>query len=49
VNQACAVSTPAPGEPTPETLRNPLRRYLLATRPAFLSITIAGVLFWSGR
>jgi len=28
-----------PGEPTPETLRNPLARYLLATRPAFLSVT----------
>jgi 1,4-dihydroxy-2-naphthoate octaprenyltransferase len=29
-------------EPTPEALKNPLQRYLLATRPAFLSITLAG-------
>lgn len=35
---------PAAGEPTPETLRNPFRRYLLATRPAFLTITLAGCL-----
>lgn len=35
---------PAAGEPTPEALRNPLRRYLLATRPAFLTITLAGCL-----
>jgi len=38
------VSTPAPGEPTPAALRNPFRRYLLATRPAFLTITLAGCL-----
>jgi len=38
------IATPAAGEPTPEALRNPLRRYLLATRPAFLTITIAGCL-----
>ena len=31
-------------EPTPERLANPLVRYLLATRPAFLSITLAGCL-----
>ena len=31
-------------EPTPERLGNPLARYLLATRPAFLSITVAGCL-----
>lgn len=36
--------TALPGEPTPEALRNPFRRYLLATRPAFLTITIAGCL-----
>lgn len=35
---------PAPGEPSPEALRNPVRRYLLATRPAFLTITLAGCL-----
>lgn len=29
-------------EPTPETLKNPLRRYWLATRPPFLTITAAG-------
>ncbi len=33
-----------PMEPTPEALANPLRRYLLATRPAFLSIALAGCL-----
>ncbi|MBI5329067.1 MAG: prenyltransferase [Betaproteobacteria bacterium] len=33
-----------PLEPTPEALTNPVRRYLLATRPAFLSITLAGCL-----
>jgi len=31
-------------EPTPERLANPLTRYLLATRPAFLTITLAGCL-----
>jgi hypothetical protein len=39
-----AVPAPAPGEPTPDALRNPIRRYLLATRPAFLTITLAGCL-----
>ncbi len=34
------VATPA--EPTPEALQNPVRRYVLATRPAFLTITIPG-------
>jgi 1,4-dihydroxy-2-naphthoate octaprenyltransferase len=29
-------------EPTPERLANPLVRYVLATRPAFLSITLVG-------
>jgi 1,4-dihydroxy-2-naphthoate octaprenyltransferase len=38
MNEAVAVVQ----EPTPEALRNPLRRYLLATRPAFLTITLAG-------
>lgn len=33
-----------PLEPTPETLANPIKRYLLATRPAFLSITLVGCL-----
>lgn len=33
-----------PLEPTPATLTQPLRRYLLATRPAFLSITLVGCL-----
>lgn len=36
------VATPA--EPTPETLQNPVHRYVLATRPAFLTITIPGCL-----
>ena len=31
-------------EPTPASLANPLRRYLLATRPAFLTIALAGCL-----
>ena len=31
-------------EPTPEALRNPLARYFLATRPAFLIVTLVGVL-----
>jgi 1,4-dihydroxy-2-naphthoate polyprenyltransferase len=34
----------APLEPTPEALTNPLKRYLLATRPAFLTIALAGCL-----
>lgn len=33
-----------PLEPSPERLRNPALRYVLATRPAFLSITLAGCL-----
>ena len=31
-------------EPTPEALRNPLARYFLATRPAFLIVTLVGAL-----
>lgn len=31
-----------PIEPTPETFKNPLRRYWLATRPPFLTVTVAG-------
>lgn len=40
------MSTPLslPLEPTPERLRNPVLRYVLATRPAFLTITLAGCL-----
>lgn len=40
------MSTPSalPLEPTPERLRNPVLRYVLATRPAFLTITLAGCL-----
>ncbi len=34
----------AAAEPSPGRLENPLLRYLLATRPAFLSITLAGCL-----
>ncbi len=33
-----------PLEPSPEGLRNPLLRYVLATRPAFLTITLVGCL-----
>jgi 1,4-dihydroxy-2-naphthoate octaprenyltransferase len=40
------VNKPAafPLEPTPERLAHPVRRYLLATRPAFLTITLVGCL-----
>ncbi len=34
----------APIEPTPAALANPVKRYLLATRPAFLTIALAGCL-----
>jgi len=34
----------APMEPTPAALANPVKRYLLATRPAFLTIALAGCL-----
>lgn len=37
-------SPPGPQEPTPETLRNPLLRYFLATRPRFLSVTVCAYL-----
>ena len=37
-----AASTPM--EPTPAALANPVKRYLLATRPAFLTIALAGCL-----
>lgn len=33
---------PRLGEPSAERMRAPLKRYLLATRPAFLTITVAG-------
>ncbi len=33
-----------PLEPTPAALANPVKRYLLATRPAFLTIALAGCL-----
>ncbi|WP_294534052.1 prenyltransferase [uncultured Rhodoblastus sp.] len=35
---------PLPGEPTPAALANPVLRYVMATRPAFLSVTAVGVL-----
>ena len=44
MSELAAVQVSTPGEPTPETLRNPFLRYLLATRPAFLTITLAGCL-----
>lgn len=37
-------ATSALREPTPERLKNPVVRYLLATRPAFLTITLTGCL-----
>ena len=33
---------PRSSEPDATTLRSPLKRYLLATRPAFLTITLVG-------
>ena len=33
-----------PLEPTPQALANPVKRYVLATRPAFLTITLVGCL-----
>lgn len=39
-----AAPLPAPGEPTPQALRGAGLRYFLATRPAFLSITVVAVL-----
>jgi 1,4-dihydroxy-2-naphthoate octaprenyltransferase len=38
------MSTALPLEPSRERLANPVVRYLLATRPAFLTITLAGCL-----
>lgn len=35
---------PSPREPTLNTLPNPLLRYFVATRPAFLSVTLVGCL-----
>jgi hypothetical protein len=35
---------PSPLEPSRERLTNPLVRYLRATRPAFLGITLTGCL-----
>lgn len=37
-----------PVEPTAIALRNPIRRYLLATRPAFLSVTLCACLIGFG-
>jgi 1,4-dihydroxy-2-naphthoate octaprenyltransferase len=37
-------TAPLPLEPSRERLANPVARYLLATRPAFLTITLAGCL-----
>jgi 1,4-dihydroxy-2-naphthoate octaprenyltransferase len=37
-----------PREPRPDALRNPLLRYLLATRPAFLSVTLCAWLVGLG-
>jgi 1,4-dihydroxy-2-naphthoate octaprenyltransferase len=37
-------TAPSPLEPSRERLANPVARYLLATRPAFLTITLAGCL-----
>jgi 1,4-dihydroxy-2-naphthoate octaprenyltransferase len=39
-----SLPTALPLEPNPERLRNPLLRYAFATRPAFLTITLAGCL-----
>jgi len=37
-------SLPVAAEPHPERLRNPLKRYFLATRPGFLGVTLMGTL-----
>jgi hypothetical protein len=37
-----------PAEPTPADLRNPLRRYVLASRPPFLSVTLFACLIGHG-
>lgn len=34
----------SPAEPSPQSLNNPFKRYVFATRPAFLTITLAGCL-----
>jgi 1,4-dihydroxy-2-naphthoate octaprenyltransferase len=39
-----SASTALPGEPTRAALANPLQRYVMATRPAFLTVTFVGVL-----
>jgi len=44
LNRESSVQATAALEPRPETLTDPVRRYLLATRPAFLTITLAGCL-----
>ena len=38
----------SPAEPTPAALRNPVQRYVLATRPAFLSVTLVACLIGLG-
>jgi len=35
-------------EPTPDRLRNPVKRYVLATRPPFLAVTLVGCLIGLG-
>ena len=40
---------PASLEPAPERLHNPWLRYVLATRPGFLTITLAGCLLGSAN
>lgn len=44
MNKVAAAPIDKPLEPTPAALTNPVKRYLLATRPAFLTIALAGCL-----
>lgn len=38
------MTNPRIGEPTVDSMRDPVKRYVAATRPAFLTITVAGCL-----
>lgn len=44
MSKVAATSMETPLEPSPAALANPVKRYVLATRPAFLSIAFAGCL-----
>lgn len=44
VESMVPVALPLPGEPNASALRDPVKRYFLATRPSFLTITLVGCL-----